>query len=188
MSVFYFISSQGDYYELSATTRVSVSEPARATTNPVESGKAITDNFILEPRVITFSGVITNLRVVAQDNTRVKSVDQWINDIRQIRLNKEFINVFVEDLNVIENCLITAFDIDKTSQHGLSGWGCSFSMQEVLVSERARAVDIPTPKEEVKDDVSGKRNRGNQTTSNVPESDPVYLSTSARLIKQTTGG
>ena len=169
MSVFYFTDKQGNYYELSATTRVSVTEPSRATTNPVESGKAITDNYVIEPRVITFSGVITNLTVIGQDISRVKSVDQWLNDIRQIRLNKEFVNVYVEDLNVIQNCLITSFDIDKTKEHGLSGWGCSFSMQEILVSDRARQVDFPTPKESVKDDVSSKRNSGNQTTEGVDE-------------------
>jgi hypothetical protein len=169
MSVFYFTDSNGNYYELSATTRVSVTEPSRATTNPVESGKAITDNYVIEPRVVTFSGVITNLTVIGQDTSRVKSVDQWFNDIRQIRLNKEFVNVYVEDLNVIQNCLITSFDIDKTKEHGLSGWGCNFTMQEVLVSDRARQVDFPTPKDNVKDDVSGKRNSGNQATEGVDE-------------------
>ena len=169
MSVFYFTDKQGNYYELSATTRVSVTEPSRATTNPVESGKAITDNYVIEPRVINFTGVITNLLVIGQDATRVKSVDQWLNDIRQIRLNKEFVTAYVEDLNIIPNCLITSFDIDKDKTHGLSGWGCSFTMQETLVSDRARIVEFPTSKEGYSDDVSGKRNSGNQTTKGVDQ-------------------
>lgn len=164
MSVFYFTDKEGNYYELSSTTKVSVSEQGRATTNPVESGKAITDNFVLEPRVINFSGVITNIKVIGQDTTRVKPVDQWINDIRQLRINKSLIDVYVDSLDIIPSCLITSFNIEKTSIHGLSGWGCDFTMQEILVSERARLVEIPEPKEQVKDDVAGKRNSGNQTT------------------------
>lgn len=175
MSVFYFTDSSGNYYELSSTTRVSVSEPSRTTTNPVESGKAVTDNYVIEPRIITFSGVITNITVIGQDTNRVRPVDQWLDDIRKIRLKKDFVNVYIEDLNIIPNCLITSFDIDKTKEHGLSGWGCSFSMQEILVSDRARLVDFPTPKDSVKEDVSKKRNSGNQTTEGLDNLEEVSL-------------
>lgn len=167
MSLFYFTDSGGNYYELSSTTRITVSENARATTNPVESGKAITDNYVLEPRTISFSGIITNIRVIGQKADRVKPVDQWINDIRQLRIKKELIDVYIDSLDIIQGCLITSFDIDKTKEHGNSGWGCSFTMQEILVSDRARLVDIPEPKPKVKDDVQPKDNSGNQTTEEV---------------------
>lgn len=165
MSLFYFTDKGGNYYELSSTTRIHVSEMARATTNPVESGKAITDNYIIEPRTITFSGIITNIRVIGQQEDRAKPVDQWINDIRQLRIKKELIDVYIDTLDIIKGCLITSFDIDKSKEQGSSGWNCSFVMQEILVSDRARIVDIAEPKPEVKDDVQGKSNSGNQTTA-----------------------
>lgn len=167
MSLFYFTDKEGNYYELSSTTRIHVSEMARATTNPVEAGKAITDNYIIEPRTITFSGVITNIRVIGQQEDRAKPVDQWINDIRQLRIKKELIDVYIDTLDIIKGCLITSFDIDKSKEQGSSGWNCSFVMQEILVSDRARLVDIAEPKPEVKDDVQDKSNSGNQATVEV---------------------
>lgn len=164
MSVFYFTDQEGNFYELSSTTDITVSEPARATTSPVESGKSITDNFVIEPRVVTFTGVITNIKVIGQDESRRKDVDQWIEDIRQLRVSKQLLNVHVDSLNIIPNCLMVSFDITKNKSHGLSGWGCSFRMQEILISDRARIVEIPKPKESVSDDLAGKKNSGNQTT------------------------
>lgn len=167
MSLFYFMDKEGNYYELSSTTSISVSENARTTTNPVESGKAITDNYIIEPRIITFSGIITNIKVIGQQEDRAKPVDQWINDIRQLRIKKGLIDVYIDTLDIIRDCLITSFDIDKSKEQGNSGWNCSFVMQEILVSDRARLVDMAEPKPEVKDDVQGKSNSGNQTTTEV---------------------
>lgn len=169
MSVFYFTDQEDNFYELSSTTDITVSEPARATTSPVESGKSITDNFVIEPRIISFSGIITNIKVIGQDDYRRKDVDQWIEDIRQLRISKQLLNVHVDSLNIIPNCLMVSFDISKNKSHGLSGWGCSFRMQEILISDRARIVEIPQPKESVSDDLSGKKNSGNQTTKEVGE-------------------
>ncbi len=169
MSVFYFTDQEDNFYELSSTTDITVSEPARATTSPVESGKSITDNFVIEPRIISFSGIITNIKVIGQDDSRRKDVDQWIEDIRQLRLSKQLLNVHVDSLNIIPNCLMVSFDINKNKSHGLSGWGCSFRMQEILISDRARIVEIPEPKESVSDDLSSKKNSGNQTTKEVGE-------------------
>ncbi len=164
MSVFYFTDQEGNFYELSSTTQVSVTEPARATSSPVESGKSITDNFVIEPRVISFTGIITNIKVIGQDPSRRKDVDQWIEDIRQLRLSKQLLNVHVDSLNIIPNCLMVTFDLNKDKSHGLSGWGCSFRMKEILISDRARLVEIPEPKPSVKNDVTSKKNSGNQTT------------------------
>ena len=186
MSVFYFTDKEGNYYEMSSTMHVSLSESGRATTNPVESGKAITDNFVMEPRIITFSGLITNIKVIGQQEDRVKDVDQWINDIRTLRISKELVSVYVHDLNVIPNCLITTFDIDKNKSHGLSGWGCNMVFQEILISQRASQIDFPEAKPSVSDDVSSKRNSGNQTTSTVNES--LVLSSGAILVDQVVGG
>lgn len=186
MSVFYFTTSSGDVYELSSTSRIQVREPAVVTRSPVESGKSIVDNYYLDNRVITFDGIITDVKVTTQDQSRTRPVDQWIQEIRQLRLNKERVTVHVHSLELIPNCVITGFDIDKDRTQGLTGWSCTLSFQEVEISERARLVDIPEAQQQVKDVTDPKAKGSSSSTKEVP--DELATTIGVRLGTAIIGG
>ena len=60
---FYFIrQDNGEAYEMSATTNITITKDMIATKRAVESGKSITDNSYLENAQVSFSGLITNIR------------------------------------------------------------------------------------------------------------------------------
>ena len=170
MAVFYFTETKQDnisiyepikVYELSCTTGISISSPAVVTKSPVEDGSSMIDHFYLDNKTATFTGIITDIRVSGFD-VQNTPVYQWIGEIKSLRSSKKLVTLFA-DTEVIPNCLITAFDLDKTVEDGLSGWKCNLSFQEVDISERAKLVEIKEPKPEVKDDV-GEESKGSSNS------------------------
>lgn len=179
MSKFYFTTPDDREFELSSTTRVSVKKSAIITKSPVESGKSIIDNYYLDNTIITFSGVITNVTVFGQDEKRVREVSSWIDDIEVIRRAKDLLTVHYDDLQVVPNCVITQFDIDKTKEQGNSGWSCTLVFQEIDISERARLVAIPEAKQEVKDATDPKSKTSSNDKKEVPEQLATTISSDA---------
>jgi hypothetical protein len=152
MSKFYFTTPDDREYELSSTSSIKVSEAAVITKSPVESGKSIVDNYYLDNKIITFSGVITNVSVSSQPANRKRDVGRWIDEIRILRLQKALLVVHYDSFQIVRNCVITMFDITKTKEEGASGWRCDMTFQEVEISERARLVSVPEAKVEVKNE------------------------------------
>jgi hypothetical protein len=168
MTAFYFYdpNQEGEVkiYELSSTSTISISSPAVVTKSPVEDGSSIVDNYFIDNTTASFSGIITQIRVAGQ--TENTNVTQWIGDIRALRKSKVLLTL-VAHTEVVLNCLITKFDLDKNKDQGLTGWKCSMDFQEVDISERARIVEIKKPKEEVKDEVPNKARSSSSSTKNV---------------------
>lgn len=184
MSNFYFTTPDDREYELSSTTEVSVKEAAVVTKSPVESGKSLVDNYYLDNKIISFSGLITDVKVMGQDVRRSIFVDRWIDEIRGIRQRKDLLIVHYDLGQIVRNCVITQFDITKTKEQGNSGWLCNLVFQEVDISERARIVEIPEAKKEVKDETDSKA----KTSSNNKEQVPEQLAESLAVkVGQVTG-
>ena len=169
MSAFYFYDpKEGDtnfkIYELSSTTDITIKSPAVVTKSPVEDGGSIVDNYFIDNKTATFSGIITQIRVSGQEERT--DVESWILGIEQLRASKKLLTL-VAHKQVILNCLITQFDLSKNKDQGLTGWKCNMEFQEVDISERARIVEIKEPKEEVKDDVTALSKSSSQTSKEV---------------------
>ncbi len=175
MSVFYFTETKPNednlfeatkVYELSCTTSISIRSSARVTSSPVEDGTSIVDNYYLENRDAEFNGLITNIRVSGIDHIPVA---QWISELNELRASKKLLTL-VADTEVIPNCVITSFSLDKNKDQGLSGWRCNLAFKEVTISERARLVEVKKPKPAEKDKVGGKSKNGNTTSEQVDNS------------------
>lgn len=184
MTSFYFYdpSSQGNpiIYELSSTTDISIKTPAVATKSPVEDGSSLVDNYFIDNKIATFSGIITQLRVAGQEGRT--NVSEWIASIESLRASKKLLTL-VAHTELVQNCLITQFSLDKNKGEGLTGWRCELEFQEIDISERARIVEVKTPKEEVKNEVTPKSKVSGSSTKD------VALGTSFGVdIKDALGG
>tara|TARA_R110000851_G_scaffold119532_1_gene247377 strand:+ start:263 stop:874 length:612 start_codon:yes stop_codon:yes gene_type:complete len=174
MAKFYFKEAKADssssngvkIYELSCTTDINIKHPAVATKHAVEDGTSIVDNYYLDNRTATFSGIITDIRVNSADAQNTP-VFQWIGEISALRKSKVLLTL-VADTEVIPNCIITEFDLSKTKEEGASGWKCNLSFQEIDISERAKLITIKEPKPEVKDEVTDKSSGSGTSTEQVP--------------------
>lgn len=158
----FYITRQdnGDSYELSSTTEVSISRPLIATSRRVESGKSLTDNSYLENATVSFSGLITNIR----NASNVEDTDQFIKEIGDLRAEVPvvLVDVYAEN-QIVLNCQITTFDIRKTVVEGKGAWNVNLVFKETTFTERASLVVLPEPLPAQKPDVDPQRQQSNNT-------------------------
>lgn len=162
---FYIVRQDTDEaYELSSTENCSISEPAQITNRRVESGKSLSDNYYIDNRTVTFNGVITSIR----NSSTVVDVKQWVDEVRELRRKDVpvLIDVYAKE-ELVPNCLIQNITLDADNIVGNSGWLVYMVMKEVSVSERAKLVEIPEPKEDKKDSVEGKTSTSSNPTEEV---------------------
>ena len=178
---FYFIrQDNGEAYEMSATTNITITKDMIATERAVESGKSITDNSYLENAQVSFSGLITNIR----NASTLLNVDQFINEINELRAEDPRVLVDVyADGQFVENCLIVSFNINKTASEGLGAWKTDFRLQEIEFSERAALVLVPEASVDTKDRVDKMTSKSSNTTQ---ELKPLEDVTRTSLV--ATGG
>lgn len=172
----FYISRQdnGDTYELSATQKCSISESARITDRRVESGKTLSDNYYLMNRVITFNGVITNIR----NNSSVEDITKWLKEIRDLRKEDPPVMIDVQaNDQFIPNCLIEDLDIDTDHITGVGAWKVNMRIKEVQLAEKALLTEIPEPKETRKDDVSSTKSKSTNTTQDREVTETIFSST-----------
>jgi hypothetical protein len=176
---FHFIRQDTrEIYELNATTRVRISEPASVTMRKVESGKNISDNYYIENRTVNFSGVIINVR-----NALVPiDITQWLSDMRATRRSSPPVlwTVYANG-EVVPNCVITDLPVETDAGVGVNAWKVDINFKEVQFSERARLVEVPEAKETVETVVGEKGSRSSNTTKETET--PVVRTVSAALVQ-----
>lgn len=151
---------------LSSTTSIKISEPANVTSYPVEDGSSVVDNYVVDNRVVTFDGIITNVSITSLAGDQLPT-DDWIAEMRNIRSRKQLVTVHVSGVDLVPNCVVTNFQLNKTKSEGITGWKCSLSMKEVDISERIRVVSVKKPIKEVEDEVAAKQKVAGSSTKEV---------------------
>lgn len=167
LTKFYFIrQDNGEAYEMSATTNITITKNMIATKRAVESGKSITDNSYLENAEISFSGLITNIR----NASSLLNVDQFIEEIDELRAEdpRVLVDVYADGQFVL-NCLIINFSINKTASEGLGAWSTDFRLQEVDFAQRATLVSVPEASVDTKDRVDKMQSKSGNTVQELVE-------------------
>lgn len=174
--------TDGEVYELSVTTNVTVTEESINTKHKVESREVITDNSVVMNREITYNGLITSIRRSDQgagannfgisaiqrlfDNptdSNFKDPKTYLEGLAQVRRDSEFVTCFLaNELTPISNCLIDRFTYVKDQEGGLTTWRVSIKLSETRLTTRAVETSIPAPSAS---DVTGSTtDAGNATT------------------------
>lgn len=155
MPNFYLQPTSNDqlFFELHATTDISVSFPSKVTSYPIETGQEVTDNIVLEPVVISFTGVITdvgrfssigrtsgNEAVTNSSNSTLLSIEDYVFYLRKLRDEKEVFSVFFSlknsGIDPIDYAILTGFELTKSSEQG-SSWSVNVELQEVRFANKA---------------------------------------------------
>lgn len=125
---------------LDSVSNVTYNCTGNPTQSPVESGKSIVDNYILQPRTASFTGIIADTKV-NKDNP-ISVVDYTI-AVETLMALKEPFTFYCDDLLMpnIQNCLITNFSISRDQSIGI-GVSVDVTVQEVLIIERAKPTNI----------------------------------------------
>lgn len=129
---------------LDSVSNVTYNATGNPTQSPVESGKSIVDNYILQPRTASFSGIIADTKVNKENPL---SVVEYTIAVETLMALKEPFTFYCDDLLMpnIQNCLITNFSLSRDQSIGI-GVSVDISVQEVLIIERAKPTTISAKK------------------------------------------
>lgn len=127
-------------FELSATTDATVSYDSKVTSFPVQDGSDSTDNVVLDPVMISISGIITDVsqsaallsfsRFLETDDQKTK-VKNYISEL-EVQLNKkQLFTVVLPTINKVETCIVTSFTITKNNKLAGDAWLVSLNLQKV---------------------------------------------------------
>lgn len=119
-------------------TEWSVDESAKVSSNPVENGADVTDNYSLEPTQVSFSGVVSpwNFTGKGTDNTP----EEFIRKMQNIKQEGTPVDIFLsDDLQPISSCLITSFTYQRTAAEGQS-IKINLTAQQIRKVSRGEAV------------------------------------------------
>jgi hypothetical protein len=180
MATFYIDSPSEGILELTSTTDIRISEAASVSKHPLETGETIVDNVVVENVTVDFSGVISNVRKIAQrtnqsdlavPNEYEENVEGSIKALRRIKEAKELFRVVYDNRFLpFENCVLTSLSMDRNAQTGL-GYNVSLSFEQVRIVGRA-TTSISRSVQRNPDITQGKTNGGanNQKQNQISES------------------
>jgi len=101
----------------------SSSDSGKTTTNPVESGANISDNYIINPRSFRVQGRISG----------IADAYVTINKIRQMMKSKKLLKYVGKE--VFDNCLIISFPKEKIKEYG-NGLSFTMDLQELFIAQQ----------------------------------------------------
>jgi len=151
MGIYYIKTADGSYFEMDATTDMTISYPGRATDFPLEDGESASDHYINENTRITFSGVITDIKSAqGKANPRVKATDSYINGLKKAKDKKLPFTVFyAEKLEPITNCVFESLEISQDNKNGTSGpvssYKINFTAKQIRFGKAATNTTVTAP-------------------------------------------
>jgi len=160
MGKFYIETSEvglsGKYmiFELSATTDISVAISNSLSQYPIEDGTLLTDHVIESPKIISFSGIVTDVASLSvntgsdkqpfRTDTQADLVKQYIETLEQKIADRETFSIYFSNiLKPVKNCFITRFSFSKNNTLGGEAWEISLEATRVRQAKRAEFVYVP---------------------------------------------
>lgn len=143
-------------YELHATTEVNVTFTSSVSSYPIETGSDVSDNVVMSPAEVTFSGVLTDVKqagsflslsavtdlLTGSSPDYQITIDEYVNELRARQFNKELFYVYYSgdndgELEDIQSAILTSLKINKDNTLGNS-WNVDVTMTEVRLASRAQ--------------------------------------------------
>lgn len=162
-SHFYIKKNDGEVLALTVTTSLSVEDTASVTSHPVESGKNVADNIIVNNKRVSFSGWITEIR----SSSTTHSVKDYIEKIERMQRNRETFTLYYDSrLTQLDNVVLVSFKRDRNTDTG-DAYSVSLDFEQIRISARAALTEIP---EGVTDSTQPETGGAGSTTKQVPTS------------------
>jgi hypothetical protein len=163
---YYIEAADGRVLELNATTNVTENLTAKPTSNPVQSGKSITDHYTIENDTFSLSGVIT--RSLSTNDPFAygpeSDPEKYRTVVREVMESKQPFTLHLED-RAVDNCLFTSVVYIKTVVEG-DGYGVTLQISRVSFTEESSTgtINLPTS---IQDSLSNKDGSDSGSTTDV---------------------
>jgi hypothetical protein len=183
MSIYFIQDPDGVIYELDATADISYRLSGKVTSNPVESGESVSDNYVNNPDIISLKGSISDVKSVSSRGVNSKTTEAFINGLKALKVNRKLVALqFGDKVGVITNCVIESLTFIQNSQRGSVGGVDSFqvsmTLKQIRLASRAKLTPIRDPT--IADDAQ-EQTPGSGSTSNVGDDRKTILQLAAEL-------
>jgi hypothetical protein len=171
MAYFYSSIDPTKQIFLDAVTDVSITATASPTQSPVENGKSISDNYIINPRTASFTGIISDTKVNKEEGL---TVEEYISEVQELIDSKEPFVFFADEslLPRLDNVLITSFQLSRDQNIGV-GVAVDITVQEVLIIERAKPTSINVKEKKTGTNAKSAQDKPNNSKGDGTSKEPV---------------
>lgn len=185
MSIYFIQDPNGIIYQLDATASITYKMAGKATSNPVESGESVTDNYVNKPDVISLRGSISDSKSLSSGGPNSKTTEAYITGLRSLKEKKTLVSLhFGDKVGVITNCVIQSMDFTQNTTRGNTGSGIdsfqvAISLKQIRLAARAQLKPIRDPL--VADDAAD-QTEGGGSPSTLFGTKETLATTSIKLI------
>lgn len=169
MSIYYIELNDGTLFSLNSTSNVDLTLPSQISSFPTEEGGFLSDNVVLQPRVITVEGSISDVKNLKSGNslTSKESID-LLNKVRDEQ--QLFTFYYGNDITPLDNCIFDNISISQgrgaTTFTALLGTYSSYNIRFTL--KQIRVATVLTQEkirdEEIEDITKRKKSTNGSTT------------------------
>jgi len=157
----------GDIY-LDASIREGHKLSGKITSHPVETGIDVTDNYRVDPRAISISGIITNTPLEPLPGSTDRVADTWAT-LQSYFDNSEVINI-VTSLKVYESMVLTSLSVTRDAKSSqVLNFTADAKELRFVSTEYTRAVRV----KKVKKPKPSKPTKGDQTAETPAAQEPA---------------
>jgi hypothetical protein len=183
MSIYFIQDPDGVIYELDATAEISYRLSGKVTSNPVESGESVSDNYVNDPDIISLKGSISDVKSVSSGGANSKSTEDFITGLKALKVNRKLISLqFGDKVGVITNCVIESLSIIQNSQRGsmrsIDSFQVVMTLKQIRLASRAKLTPIRDP---IIADDAQEQTPGSGSTSTVDTTRKTILQIAAEL-------
>ena len=149
MSIFYLEVEGGTIYAMNATTSITRSSDGALSNSLTEDGVYRSDNYVVRPVILSFSGIITDISTFSGTNLDIKP-EQYLTGLKRAQINKTPIRVFYSDIQPPDdNCYFTSFShkqdvTEGRAKNGLNAFSVNFTLQKTRFGQGATSVAKPS--------------------------------------------
>jgi hypothetical protein len=168
---YFSIITPFDALNMDATLTVSRTLTSGVTDFPVEDGGFASDNIVNKGDVLTFSGVITDIKSLGGSDNG--STISYIRQIESIRNNKQLVTINVgtdgTSFNTITGCVLTNVSFRQDAENGISSRSISsykvsltFKKIRIISSAKVSTKDVAVPLRDSLTDADGSKDVTNK--------------------------
>lgn len=186
MSNFYIEDSEGNIYEITTVTDITVDYVSEVSKYPVEAGFSVSDNTTLSPVTLTYKGVITEVVNVTNINP-TNDVTKVISGIVALRNSKKPFTVYYDNriggkdnLPPLDTCVFTRLSFSRKSGQGYS-YDADFSIKQIILSSQAKIVEELVQAPSTNDQAATEFSKGANSTKEVAIKEDLLLQWSSTL-------
>lgn len=176
MGVFY-LQVNDEIWEMDSTSSVSQNIKGTLSSSRVEDGQVSSDNYVTDPITVTFSGVISDIKALTNNNRAFnqqvsrRSTNDYLQTLKRVYKSKQPIGVsFSAENDFLDNCFFTSLNITQDQRHGVlyndgtfkGSYRLNFTLQQVRLARRAE--DVSAPSQAISDDIAAKSERDASVT------------------------